>query len=55
MGIFSDDDINEAERLINEELKKKRELERSATAESDSKRLKLEFLLVRGCARTLAG
>lgn len=44
MGIFSDEDINEAEKLIEEELKKKKELQAREDAEKEKKRIRLEFL-----------
>lgn len=44
MGIFSDDDVNEAEGLIKGELEKRVELKSRSDAEKEKARLKLEFL-----------
>ncbi len=44
MGIFSDDEVNEAERLIEDELKRNEELRLRAINEREKKKIRLEFL-----------
>lgn len=44
MGIFSDEEINEADRLISGELEEKVQAQSRAISEQERKRLRLEFL-----------